>query len=82
MNEKYTLHSITIENDNEEVIETFNKEEEFESYMCDLNMDLSLIPGGENYFKNIHIYYNVMLSDDEIHGLTEEQFVALKRGEK
>ncbi|RDG16189.1 hypothetical protein [Leuconostoc mesenteroides] len=77
MAKKFVLHSITIENDEQEIIARFNNSEDFSTYMIDLNMDLSRDDDegySRNYLDHIHIFHNVMLEDDEIHGLNEKQY--------
>ena len=77
MSQKFILHSITVEDDEHKVIANFNNSEEFSNYMCDLNMDLSRDDDegySTNYREHIHIFHNVMLEDNEIHGLNEKQY--------
>lgn len=74
---KFTLHSITLEDSEGVVLDSFNNSESFYDYMRDLAMDSTrdddegLDP---DYINNIHVYYNVMLQDNEIHGLTQEEY--------
>lgn len=84
MTKTFTLHSITIENDEQEVFARFNDSESFHDYMIDLNMDLSRDDDEgypKDYMNHIHVFYNVILSDNEIHGLDKNQYNKLLSGE-